>query len=387
MHIEVHHQLSQIEAKQWNNLIENDNPFLRHEFLNGLEVCGCVSRELGWQPHHMAIYSEDRNSLLAAMPCYVKEHSYGEYIFDWSWVNAYHRHGMEYYPKLSNAVPFTPATGPRILLNSQNKDTAEYSNQELSSAIIQFAIKETERLGMSSFHSLFNTAEQADLFETKGLSKRHSTQFHWKNNSYQTFDDFLAEMTSKKRKNIKRERRRVSETGITFKWLTAEDLTPTDAHTMYRFYSKTISYYGAQSYLNKPFFDYLVEHFSQHTLFLFAEFEDKVIAGGLYFKSANTLYGRYWGALANFHSVHFETCYYQAIEWCIKNKFEAFEAGAQGEHKLARGLEPTTTYSSHWIAHPEFRKAIDTFLSDEIEHIDNYQDHMQAHSPFKQKEI
>ena len=382
MHIVVHTRLSQIDANQWNQLVDLANPFVSHEFLNGLEACGCVSPENGWQPHHLAIYDQTKEHLLAAMPCYIKNHSYGEYIFDWSWVNAYHSHGIDYYPKLSNAVPFTPATGPRVLTSS----TAEQygvTQEELSKTLIDFAVKETEKLNLSSFHSLFNTQAQSSLYQQQGLSTRQSTQFHWKNNDYASFDDFLGQMSSKKRKNIKRERRRVNETGVTFKWLSGNELSAQAAATMYKFYSRTIAYYGAQSYLNKSFFEYIATHFSNQTLFLFAEFENQIIAGGLYFKGEKTLYGRYWGALANFHSVHFETCYYQAIQWCIEHGYDSFEAGAQGEHKLARGLEPTTTYSSHWIAHPEFRKAISSFLSEEENHVNEYQKTMQAHSPYK----
>ena len=190
-------------------------------------------------------------------------------------------------------------------------------------------------------------------------------------------------MSSKKRKNIKRERRRVLESGVKYRWLSGDKLTEDAAQTMYHFYSRTIACYGAQSYLNRPFFEYLAESFNHQTLFLFAEFQDRTIAGGLYFRSDDTLYGRYWGALNNFHSVHFETCYYQAIEWCIQNGYQRFEAGAQGEHKLARGLEPHTTYSAHWIRHPQFRHAIDEFLNSEQQHVENYQSLMSSHTPFK----
>ena len=311
------------------------------------------------------------------MPCYIKKHSYGEYIFDWSWADAYHRHGMEYYPKLSNAVPFTPATGERWL--SHNK----HDEEELSSLLIETALGIVNDKNLSSFHSLFLTEQQCQTLTENKLLQRHSTQFHWQNKNFNHFDDFLALMSSKKRKNIKRERRRVSESGVTFRWLTGEELNKENAQTMYQFYARTIQYYGAQSYLNQSFFEYLTQHFAQQTLFLFAYHQDQIIAGGLYFKSNNTLYGRYWGALANFHSVHFETCYYQAIEWCIANGFSRFEAGAQGEHKLARGLEPNTTYSAHWIEHPEFSKAINDFIQQEQQHIVNYSESMQSHSPFK----
>ncbi|GAA6139541.1 GNAT family N-acetyltransferase [Arenicella sp. 4NH20-0111] len=380
MHIVVLQRLADIAPKQWNCLNTDGNPFLQHEFLNGLEKTQCVVAENGWHPQHLALFEGE--TLLAAMPCYIKDHSYGEYIFDWAWVNAYHRHGIEYYPKLSNAVPFTPATGQRILIS----DAAQQHGLSDDRAFELFITKiqeMSEEQGLSSFHSLFNTSRQAEQFKSLGLLKRHSTQFHWRNDNYQDFDDFLSRMSSKKRKNIKRERRRVAETGITYRWLEGPLLTAQTAQTMYGFYSRTISYYGAKSYLNRDFFQHLVSDFSHQTLFLFAEFEGTTIAGGLYFKSDHTLYGRYWGALNNFHSVHFETCYYQAIEWCIKNKYRKFEAGAQGEHKLARGLEPCSTYSSHWIAHPEFSDAIASFVESEESHIEEYKRSLEHHSPFK----
>lgn len=375
MDIVVHPSLAAIDTGQWNALLPGNNPFMRHEFLNGLELCGCVSKHNGWEPAHIAAYQS--GILLGAMPCYIKSHSYGEYIFDWSWADAHHRHGLDYYPKLSNAVPFTPATGERWLISEQADSeavTAALMNQ------VKELLKDRE---LSSFHSLFLTAEQIDSLHDKDLIKRHSTQFHWQNRGYKSFDEFLSCMSSKKRKNIKRERRRVSESNVSYRWLSGQELSEDAVDRMYRFYSRTIAYYGAQSYLNKAFFSYLAESFSEQTLFLFAYHEDQVIAGGLYFKGDDTLYGRYWGALNNFHSVHFETCYYQAIEWCIEHGYQRFEAGAQGEHKLARGLEPCTTYSAHLIRHPQFHSAIDDFVQQEQRHINQYQDVMQSHSPFK----
>ena len=383
MDIVVHQSMTSFDANQWNSLLPSNNPFMRHEFLLGLEQSNCVCERLGWQSAHIAVYSSEaentstKGRLIGAMPCYIKGHSYGEYIFDWSWADAHHRHGLEYYPKLSNAVPFTPATGERLLISTQ------HDRQTLEKALIDKAIELCETQNLSSFHSLFIEQQQADALKNLGCLTRHSSQFHWQNKEYKTFDDFLSLLSSKKRKNIKRERRRVRETGITYEWLSGDQLDQAAVDTMYRFYSRTIQYYGAQSYLNKDFFNYLASNFNQQTLFLFASFEDKTIAGGLYFKSDDTLYGRYWGALDNFHSVHFETCYYQAIEWCIANGYQRFEAGAQGEHKLARGLEPSTTYSAHWIAHPGFRDAIDDFLVSEQEHMQHYKAQMQSHSPFK----
>ncbi len=379
MHIVVHDTLSGVNPDQWNALVTANNPFMRYEFLHGLEASGCTTIDNGWEPCHIAIYAEsDRQQLLGAMPCYIKSHSYGEYIFDWSWADAYHRNGMDYYPKLSSAVPFTPATGPRWLVADTTDDT-------ITDALLETAKNLVKEKQLSSFHSLFLTPEQASKAKLEGFSQRSSSQFHWQNRGYSSFDDFLAQMTSKKRKNIKRERRRVHEQAVEYRWLTGDELNETAVTQMAGFYLRTIRYYGAQAYLNRAFFDYLAEHFNSQTLFLFAYYQDQPIAGGLYFCSDDTLYGRYWGALNNFHSVHFETCYYQAIDWCIRHNYQRFEAGAQGEHKLARGLEPNTTYSVHWMENPQFRSAIDEFLENEADHIKRYQGSLNSHSPFKRE--
>ena len=381
MHIVTHSLINEINTTAWNKLLTDNNPFMRHEFLNGLEECDCAIAETGWQPAHIAAYTNNlKSELLGVMPCYIKNNSYGEYIFDWSWADAHYRNGLDYYPKLTNAAPFTPATGERWLIA---KDNTSYSSEEISTALINAALKFTDEHNFSGLHCLFLNEEQYTFLGEKQFLQRVSNQFHWRNQSYQSFDDFLAKMSSKKRKNIKRERRRVKESNIDYQWLTGSELNLSTANTIHQFYQRTINYYGARPYLNHAFFEYLVEHFSEQTLILFAKFEDKVIAGGLYFKSDDCLYGRYWGALDNFHSVHFETCYYQAIEWCIAHGYARFEAGAQGEHKLARGLEPNTTYSAHWISHPQFRVAIDDFLDQEKQHIAEYSNSLQAHSPFK----
>ena len=373
MEIVVHSQINEINADQWNALIIGNNPFIKHEFLHGLETTHCVSEHTGWQPAHIVAYKDSSQSkLLGAMPCYIKDHSYGEYIFDWSWADAHHRHGLDYYPKLSNAIPFTPATGQRCLGDS-----------EVIARLVKFAIELTDIKGLSSFHSLFLDKQQSEIYANSGCLKRYSSQFHWHNQHYQNFDDFLTKLSSKKRKNIKRERRRIRENNIQYRWLSGDQLDQISVDRMYKFYQRTIQYYGAQSYLNRAFFDYLSDHFKHQTLFLFAEHEQQTIAGGLYFKSDHTLYGRYWGALANFHSVHFETCYYQAIDWCIANGYQHFEAGAQGEHKLARGLEPSQTWSAHWLQHEGFRDAIEGFLDQEQKHLESYQSHLQERSPFK----
>lgn len=373
MEIVVHRRISEINAKQWNALLSDNNPFMRHEFLNGLEVSECVCEQTGWHPTHLAAYSDQSKTvLLGAMPCYIKDHSYGEYIFDWSWADAHHRSGIEYYPKLSNAVPFTPATGQRCL-----------GDETTIKELLKFAINLVEENQLSGLHCLFLNQKQCLSYTSSGLLKRHSSQFHWHNREYHDFSGFLAQLSSKKRKNIKRERRRVQESAINYRWLSGDELDDLAVQTMYDFYQRTIQYYGAQSYLNLDFFKYLATNFNAQTLFLFAQHKQQTIAGGLYFKSDDTLYGRYWGALANFHSVHFETCYYQAIEWCINHAYQHFEAGAQGEHKLARGLEPSQTWSVHWIRHAGFREAISDFLVQEQDHLENYHSQLQQHSPFK----
>lgn len=373
MDIVVHQQISQIDQDQWNSLLVDNNPFMRHEFLRGLEQTKCVTEDTGWEVAHLAAYADAQHTnLIGAMPCYIKSHSYGEYIFDWAWADAHHRHGLDYYPKLSNAVPFTPATGQRCL-----------GSESVQESLISKAIELTKERSLSSFHSLFLSSKETPLFETQGCSIRHSSQFHWRNRAYTDFDDFLADLNSKKRKNIKRERRRVHDSDVQYQWLTGDQLDEAAVNKMHGFYQRTINWYGAQSYLNLKFFRFLAQEFSQQTLFLFAYHQDQIIAGGLYFKSDNTLYGRYWGALANFHSVHFETCYYQAIEWCIKHGYEKFEAGAQGQHKLARGLEPAKTWSAHWVKNPAFRDAIDHYLQQEQRHIEQYQKQLGTHSPFK----
>jgi predicted N-acyltransferase len=382
MNVKILNSLDEIDQQVWNELIRDNNPFLRHEFLYGLETTGCATSTSGWQAHHIAIFDDDNANLLAAMPCYLKDHSYGEYIFDWAWANAFHQNGVEYYPKLSNAVPFTPATGERILLsNSLTKDQHDTVLTTVHQTIDALLVA-TKATG---FHSLFLEHAQRAYFSESDYFSRENTQFHWHNKQYTCFDDFLAELNSKKRKNIKRERRRVEEMQVTYQWHSGADLSDDVMHKMHQFYQQTIAWYGAQSYLNKDFFQYIGENFKDQTLVLFAYFNEQIIAGGLFFKSDTTLYGRYWGALNNFHSVHFETCYYQAIEYCIKHKLARFEAGAQGHHKVARGLLPSTVYSAHKIQHPQFHRLLAKYTKGESQLNAQQQADINQHSPFKQE--
>lgn len=378
MSIVIHSALAEVNCERWNALLIDDYPFLKYEFLNGLEQTGCTIPAHGWTPQHLVDYAADQTTIVAAMPCYAKTHSYGEYIFDWAWADAYFRHGQHYYPKLSTAVPFTPATGPRILV-SEPTNVALCTDQ-LFSRVQRLCEEE----GYSSWHALFISELEAKHFaQNPQTLVRHSNQFHWQNQNYASFAEFLTSLTAKKRKNIKRERRRIQEQNIQYTWYSGNDLTPEIMLTMYAFYARTIQMYGAQAYLNRDFFVYLAEHFANNTLVLLARFEQQIIAGGLYFKSNHTLYGRYWGAVHNFHSVHFETCYYQAIEWCIEHGYARFEAGAQGEHKHARGLSPSKTYSAHWLRDPQFHQAVGEFILQEQQHIDAYQRNMANHSPYR----
>ena len=378
MSIVIHSALSEVSQAQWNALVADDYPFIKHEFLSALESSGCVCSDAGWNPCHVVSYRDDDNSIEWAMPCYEKDHSYGEYIFDWAWADAYRRYGRPYYPKLSTAIPFTPATGQRVLMQPKT------ALSEIAEPVVESIASLLDTRNASSWHGLFLSEQEVNALAAKEeLLIRHSNQYHWHNQEFDSFDDFLASLTSKKRKNIKRERRRVTEMGIRYEWVTGDALTPEIMRVMHGLYRRTIGLYGAYAYLNSTFFTTLAEQFNQNTLVLLARFDDQVIAGGLYFRGKNTLFGRYWGALDQFDSLHFETCYYQAIEWCINHQMARFEAGAQGEHKIARGLVPTTTHSAHFIKDPEFKTAIANFVTQEQDQMARFQNAVKAHSPYR----
>ena len=383
----------------------DSQPFLSHAFLFGLEKHHCACQETGWIPQHLLIFDvKNQQSLIGGLPCYLKDHSYGEYIFDWSWADAYYRAGISYYPKLSCATPFTPATAPRWLIHPNYRERS--LQKKIISSLISFLIQHAKSCGVSSIHALFIPEESNRAFNQQGFITRHSSQFHWKNkdtsqttsipkvaenldeksplNGYLHFTDYLNTMSSRKRKNIRRERKRVAEQGVTFKWFTGAELTKEIALQMFSYYLNTIYRYGAQQYLTEEFFIDLSESMSNMTHILLAYQHDMPVAGGLFFSSSNRLYGRYWGAEIDIKDLHFETCYYQPIEYAILNEFEAFEAGAQGKHKLSRGLMPVTTYSQHWIADERFRSAILEFTKSEAEGIYDYNCALSSAGPFRQ---
>ncbi len=369
--IQVVDSLASIPASDWDALAGN-HPLLSHAFLHALHESGCASAKTGWAPCHLTLWRDSR--LAAAMPLYLKSHSYGEYVFDWAWADAYQRHGLRYYPKLLNAVPFTPVTGPRLLATS-GADRG---------ALLEAALEFARDTGVSSLHCLFPAAPEVAAFESAGLMLRASVQFHWSNEGFSDFEDFLARMNHDKRKKIRQERRKVREAGIEFRWLRPAEATEADWRFFVECYNRTYRAHHSSPYLNLDFFLRLAQAMPERLLLIQGYREGLPVASAFNIIGDETLYGRYWGT-KEFHSgLHFETCYYQAIEFCIAEKLGYFEGGAQGEHKLARGLLPQRTVSAHWLAHPEFAEAITRFLRKEASGIEHYVDELSDHSPFKQ---
>jgi predicted N-acyltransferase len=362
--------LESIAPADWDRLA-GDHPFLRHAFLHALHETGCASDERGWSPRIITLW--DGGALAAAMPLYLKSHSYGEYVFDWAWADAYHRHGLDYYPKLLCAVPFTPATGSRLMAPTA----------ELRQKLLRAALELAKQTRSSSLHVLFPLAEQAGELESAGLMLRTGVQFHWRNLGYRDFADFLAGMTHDKRKKIVQERRRVREAGIEFAWLSGRDATPAHWDFFCSCYNRTYRQHHSTPYLNRAFFRRLAQVMPDNVLLTIAARDGEPVAAALNVHNGHTLWGRYWGATQFVSGLHFETCYYQTIEFCIARGIGLFEGGAQGEHKLARGFLPVATHSGHWLAHPQFSQAVEDFLSREARGVSAYLDELNEHSPFK----
>ncbi len=374
MKIQVHTSIDSIAAADWNRLAGN-NPFLQYEFLAALEHSGCVSAQTGWQPRHLTC-ANHAGRFVGAMPLYLKSHSLGEYVFDWTWAEAWHAAGLRYYPKLVCAVPFSPVTGPRLLAEPQGP------RGEIAQALIRKTIELAEACGASSVHCLFSVASEMQDWVTQGFMTRKDCQFHWHNRDYANFDDYLGMLSTEKRKKIRRERRRVSEAGIRHKTLTGRDMDNSLLDAAYRFYASTYAKRDRPAYLNRDFFATIIHTSPDSVVAHFAFLGADPIAAAICFRSADTLFGRHWGCAREFHSLHFETCYYQGIEYCIRQGLRHFEPGTQGEYKLARGFEPSTTWSAHWIAEPAFRKPIADFLRREIRMTDAYMQEAGLHLPF-----
>ncbi len=366
----------EIPAADWNRLSGTASPFLRYEFLATLEQTACVGPDTGWTPSHLIIESDD-DAVIGAMPLYQRTDSWGEFVFDWAWADAYSRAGLDYYPKLVSAIPFTPATGPRCLTLAGDEQSA------VSSALVDCAIEVARRRDLSSFHMLFPEPREVDALEARGMLTRKDCQFHWRNKDFATFDEYLGTMRSAKRKKVRRERRRVAEQGIHFERRSGGEMTESLWHAVLPLYASTFWRRGRDPYLNAEFFLEISSCLPDNLLIIIAYFESEVVGTAICFRDSDTLYGRYWGAADRFHSLHFETCYYQGIEHCIESGLRRFEPGTQGEHKLARGFEPTTTYSAHWLADTRFETAIDEYLADERRHIRRYMQMAGQHVPFR----
>jgi uncharacterized protein len=379
---------SALDANEWNELLARQaqpSPFMRHEYLAALEDSGSATADTGWTPRLLTL--RRGGELQAACALYLKDHSYGEYVFDWAWANAYAQHGLDYYPKGLVAVPFTPVPGSRLLA----RDT------ESRAALVHAALAFCRHEQLSSLHLLFGDDEDVAACEAAGLMLRHNVQFHWTNagggehRPCASFDEFLAGLAQEKRKKIRQERRKVAEAGVTFRWSTGAGIAAADWNFFYRCYERTYLEHGNAPYLTRDFFRRMARTMPRHWLLFIAERAGKPIASSLIALSdapdagatPRVAYGRYWGALERVDCLHFEACYYQPLQWCIEHGYERFEGGAQGEHKMARALMPVKTTSAHWLAHPSFADAVEQFLAREGRGIEHYLEHLEHRSPFR----
>ena len=379
MPIRIIDQLDSVATADWNSLAGDGNPFLRHEFLTALEHHQCVGPSYGWLPQHVLVH-DDRRRLIGATPFYIKDNSYGEFVFDWSWAEAYQQAGLPYYPKGVISVPYTPATGPRLLV--AGGDAAQATRRVLLQTLIEVA--QSRRL--SSLHCLFTNPDDTAFLADQGLLLRLGCQFHWENPGYRDFDDFLETLNTRKRKKLRRERRRVQEDGIEIRVVHGDEADEEQWRMAHHFYRSTFEKKWGVPTLNLGFFQELAHTMGRQIVLVFAYHRDQLVAGAINLRGGDTLYGRHWGCTASFHSLHFEICYYQGIAYCIDNGLRCFEPGAQGEHKISRGFLPTPTWSAHWIADDRFREAIADFLQRETRAMRDYIATLQESSPFRHPE-
>lgn len=373
--VEAVDSLSRIAPDAWDACAGEDSPFLRHAFLHSLEEAGCVAPETGWQPQHLVI-RDDAGRPRSVMPCYLKGHSQGEYVFDHAWAEAWHRAGGRYYPKLLSAVPFTPVAGPRLLTRD---DAPESDRAALLDALRQLAA----RHGVASAHITFLTEEEAALAESRDYLLRTDQQFHWFNRGYDSFDDFLAALASRKRKQIRKERRAALDDDMTVHILTGREIDESHWDAFYAFYQDTGLRKWGRPYLNRDFFSLLGARMADSIVLIMARRGGRWIAGALNLLGGDTLYGRYWGCVEDHAFLHFELCYYQAIDYAIAHGLARVEAGAQGPHKIARGYEPVPTRSAHWLPDPGFADAVRRYLEIERRDVDDAIGFLQVHTPFR----
>ena len=366
--------LADMSARDWDALHDGRNPFVTHAFLHGLESQGCLRRDWGWIPHHVTLWEGD--TLVAAAPGYLKDNSHGEFVFDHAWAHAYARYGLDYYPKWLCAVPYSPVTGPRLLA----QDAAHRK------ALLTAVRDEVLRLGLSSAHVNFHAEDEDDAFASDWLP-RIDVQYHWRNpGHWRDFDGFLADFDHKHRKNIRQERAKVQRAGVVIRTVHGDEATAADLEAMFGFYLRTFQDYGNSPALTLPFLQHLARTMPRQLVMFLADHDGRTIAGALCLRGHDTLYGRYWGAEAPLPGLHFETCYYQGIAYCLREGLARFEPGAQGEHKIARGFLPAWVRSRHWIADPEFAGALAHWCDEESQAVRRYARTLQSHSPFKQQD-
>lgn len=370
----VHASISELDRPAWNALDPTRYPFLRHEFLLALERAHCVGVGSGWQPAIVTL--QDERGIAAAAPAYVKSHSYGEFVFDFSWAQAYSRFGLPYYPKLVVGIPFTPTNGPRLLLRPGEPAATR-------TALLEALQTSARAAGWSSIHALFPAAADYAEFVAAGWLARRDVQFHWHNRGYRSFDDFLATFTAEKRKKAKRERRRVAEQHVTFQTLLGPDIPRELLDAAYLLHRQTFLRHGHEPYLSREFFRTIARELGEQFMLKVAWHERVPVAVAVFFWHQQALFGRYWGAADEFHSLHFEACYHQGIEFCIERGIARFEPGTQGEHKVSRGFEPAVTHSAHWIADERFRHAIADYVQREGTQVDAYAEAVRAHVPYR----
>ncbi len=374
LQLDIHTSISDIDEADWDGWFGKDYPFLRWRFLQGLEAAACTNEETGWRPFHLILKESD--TVIAVAPAFLKGHSYGEYVFDWAWADAWQRSGRDYYPKLVTAAPFTPATGPRLYLSS----SSDKPLSKLATAVTGLC----EEQGISGWHLLFDDESLAQALSNEGFERRQTCQFHWFNRDYTSFDDFLEAFSSRKRKNLRKERQQVAEQGLRLETLEGEAISSELWSFFHHCYQITYAKRSGHSgYLTRQFFTEVCPQLAEHTVMVVAYTGDQPVAAALYFRSSDTLYGRYWGCLKEYDFLHFEACYYRGIEYCIDKGIKRFDPGAQGEHKIQRGFEPTLTHSNHWVAEPGFRDAIGNFCRQECDHVKQYQSQARELLPFK----
>lgn len=372
--IKVLGSIGEVPAENWDQCSGVDDPFVSHAFLSALENSGSVAADAGWLPQHLAV-EDNAGRIAACTPLYLKSHSLGEYVFDWNWAEAYERAGGRYYPKLQAAVPFTPVTGRRLLLHP---DAPANMEEILAAGMVRLA----ERHRVSSLHITFPTEPQWRRLGDMGFLLRTGHQFHWENDGYRDFDDFLACLNARKRKAIRKERRTVADNGVTLRTLSGPALTEAHWDTFFAFYRDTSNRKWGRAYLERSFFSLIGERMGENVLLVLAERDGRTIAGALNFRGTETLYGRYWGCLEDIPCLHFEACYYQAIDYAIANGLKRVEAGAQGQHKVQRGYLPKPTYSAHWFADTGFSEAVGRYLEDERDAVEDEIKELASRSPF-----